>query len=213
MRISDLIRISAKNMKGRWALLPALAAAISTFCFCVSGAVLTSVDEEKSLPYELNVSAGSTSLSDSITAEISGFSDVSAVTPIIQVPAVINADKYSAQLTLTGIEVAYINRTFAQGGVFPDSSGMPYIVLNEPACKQFSAENTDGFETSDLQIDWLNASVSVQTEDESRPTVAKISGILANDDDKDQEPVAYISISSAQQLQIKGGQDGGVYRG
>jgi ABC-type lipoprotein release transport system permease subunit len=200
MKISDLLRISAKNLKGRWAALPALGIAISTFCLCFSGAVLTSVNEEKSLPYELNVTSGSTSLSDNVVADISEIPNVTAATLVLEVPASLEAGEYSAQLTLTGIDAAYLNGGYAQGGIFPDTSVMPYIVLNEAACKQFSAEKREGgFETSNAQIDWMNANVSVQSGEGSRPVVSKISGILTYDE-KEQESAAYISIFSAKEL-------------
>ncbi len=214
MRISDLLRIAVKNLKGRWAILPALGAAISTFCFCFSGAVLASVDEEKSLPYELNISVGSTDLSDGVIAEISRIPGVTAATPILQVPATVKAGEYFAKLTLTGIDAAYLDGEYKQGNDFPDSSVMPYIVLSEAACKQFSSDKSQsGFETEDAQIDWINAKVTVQAGGESRPAVSKISGIMA-DEEKGQPGAAYISISSAKELLRQSGQPGdysGVY--
>lgn len=200
MRIFDLLKLAAKTLKRRWAVLPAIGVAISTFCFCVSGAVLTSVDEEKSLSYELNVSSGNTNLSDAVISEISAIPGVTAVTPVLHVPVVIKASENSARLTLTGIDAAYLNGVYTQGGIFPDSSVMPYIVLNEAACKQFSTDkNGEESGANDSQIDWMNTSVSVQTGEGSRPVVSKISGILA-DEEKGQESAAYISISSAKEL-------------
>ena len=209
MKISDLFRIAAKNLKGRWMALIVLGFAISTICLCFYGAVLTAVDQEKSLPYELNVSSGSTSLSDNAIAEISEIPDVTSATPVLQVPASIKAGEYSAQLTLEGIYAGYLSGEFAQGGIFPDSSVMPYIVLNEAACKQLSDEENGkayvtGTETS--KIDWLKASVSVQANEGVRPAVSKISGILATEEEGG-EPAAYIGISSAKSLLQRSGQN------
>jgi ABC-type lipoprotein release transport system permease subunit len=206
MRIFDLLKLAARALKGTWTVLPALGIAISTFCFCFSGAALMSVNEEKSLPYELNVSFGSAKLSDNAIAEISEIPGVTAATPVLQVPAILKTGDYSAQLTLTGLDSAYLEGEYKQGGIFPDSSVMPYIVLNKAACKQFSTDNNEGgVITDDTQIDWMNTSVSVQTGEGSRPIVSKISGMLA-DEEKEKESAAYISISTAEELLRQNGQ-------
>ncbi len=201
MRISDLLWMAVKSLKGRLMVLPAAAIAISTFCLCYAGAVLLTVQQEKSLPYELEVVSDTAKLSDSILAGISGIPDVTTVTPVLEVPAGIEAGGYKAQLTLTGIDASYINETFTQGGVFPDSSAMPYIVLNEAACKLFENESGSASteETDVPQIDWLSAAVSVQASEGAKPVVSKIVGLLSGDD-KDQEPMAYIGVASAKGL-------------
>jgi ABC-type lipoprotein release transport system permease subunit len=146
MKTVDLIRIAAKNFKGRWMVLPSLGMAISVFCLCFAGAVLTTVQHEKSQPYELAVSAaGNSNISDSAMARIAKLPDVTAATPLLQVSAHVKTGVYSAQFTLTGIAPSYLNTAFSKGGVFPQSGDMPYIVLNAAASKQFSnnTANTD----------------------------------------------------------------------
>jgi hypothetical protein len=139
MKTVDLIRIAAKNLKGRWMVLPSLGMAISVFCLCFAGAVLTTVQHEKSQPYELAISAaGNSNISDSAMARIAKLPDVTAATPLLQVSARVKTGIYSAQLTLTGIGPSYLNTDFSKGGVFPQSGDMPYIVLNAAASKQFS---------------------------------------------------------------------------
>ena len=66
MRISNLLWLAAKNLKFRPMVLSALAVAISVFCLCFAGAVLVSVQQEKSLPYELEVTSNSAEISDSV---------------------------------------------------------------------------------------------------------------------------------------------------
>ena len=139
MKTGDLFRIAARNLRGKWAVLPALGIAVSVFCLCFAGATWASMQQEKSQPYELSVSAdGSKSLSDSAVSEISKLEDVTAATPLLKVSAIVKTGTYYAQLTLTGINASYVDREFAEGAVFPDSSVMPYIILNKAACKQFS---------------------------------------------------------------------------
>ncbi len=206
MRISDLLFLAMKSLKSKWIMLPIAAAAISAFCLCFAGTILTTVQEEKSFPYELNVLSGTLKVSDNAIAELSGIPNVTAATPVLQVPVSVQMGKYTVQLTLTGIDATYLNDAFAQGGIFPNNSVMPYIVLNKAACRQF-ADETSGEADADAEeeptIDWLNAAISVQTGE--KPVVSKIVGILA-EDDEEQEPAAYISITSAKALLQAAGQ-------
>jgi ABC-type lipoprotein release transport system permease subunit len=144
MKIYDVVLLGAKNLKSRWALLPVIGIAISVFCLCYAGAVLTAVQEEKAKPYELQISSESAKdITDSTLAKISKIPNVDTATPSLQVSAIVKTGIYSAQLTLTGINPSYLNDTFTQGGVFPADSIMPYIILNESACKQFAKAKTD----------------------------------------------------------------------
>lgn len=227
MRRFDLLRISLKNLKGRWAVLPALGIAISTFSLCFAGAVQTTVQKEKGQPYVLKVSTkGSEKLKDDTVAKISELPDVIGATPLLQVTAAVKAGVYSANLTLTGVKPSFIKDKFAEGAAFPDSSGMPYIVLNKAACKLFSNEkagttnvfNASVSSTATLEagqdtheedvklpeIDWLKAGFLLQCDGDTSWAVAKVSGLLEGDDPK-QEPAAYISLSAAKELLLKSG--------
>ena len=207
MRISDLLFLAMKNLKSKWIMPPVAATAIGVFCLCFAGMVLTTVQEEKSFPHELDVLSGTVKVSDNAIAELSDIPNVTAVTPLLQVPVSVQAGKYTVQLTLTGIDAAYLNDAFAQGGIFPDSSVMPYIVLNKAACRQFADETsseTDA-DAEEPAINWLNAAVSVQTNGAAKPVVSKVVGILLKDDEG-QEPAAYISIASAKALLQAAGQ-------
>ena len=196
MTIFNLIRIAAKNLKGRWAVLPVAGIAICMFCFCFAGAIMTTVQQEKSLPYELNIVPGATTLSDSVLAEISMIPNVTAATPILEVPVIIKTSEYAAQMTMTGIDADYLEAVFSEGNMFPADSIMPYIVLNETACEQFSSgENKD--EMPD--IDWLGTSFYVQISEEGRAVASKMCGILYKNEEE-QMPAAYISLSVAKDI-------------
>ena len=131
---------------------------------------------------------------------------------MLEVPVSIQAGEYEADMTLTGIDAAYIHDTFAQGGVFPDSSVMPYIVLNKAACKLLTDEKSGSDSTDDADgasIDWLNSAVSVKTNESAKPVISKIVGLLSGDDEE-QLPAAYISVVSAKDLLSReGGQSSG----
>lgn len=207
MRISDLLFLAMKSLKSKWIALPIAAMAIGVFCLCFAGTVLATVQDERSFPYELNVLAGTVKVSDNTIAELLGIPNVTAATPVLQIPVSVQTGKYTAQLTLTGIDATYLDEAFAQGGVFPDSSVMPYIVLNKAACRQLTDETSGdaGADAEEPVIDWLNAAISVQTSGTIKPVVSKVVGILAKDDEA-QEPAAYISIASAKALLQAAGQ-------
>lgn len=208
MRIFDLIRLAFKVLKGRWAVLAAAGVAISAFCLCFAGAVYTTVQEEKALPYEMVVSSQhAKDLSDAAAVEISQIQEVVAATPVLQAPVSLSAGGYTAELTLTAMLPAYIEEAFADGVVFPEDSVMPYIVLNEAACKLFS-NGKDAVIDEAPDIDWLNESFSVQLGEGSKAVTARVCGILSGDADTDdsQEPSAYISLSAAKKLLRENGQ-------
>ncbi len=207
MRISDLLFLAMKSLRSKWIILPIAAAAISAFCLCFAGTILATVQEEKSFPYELDVLSGPVKVSDNAIAELSGIPNVTAATPVLQIPVSVHAGKYSARLTLTGIDAAYLNDSLAQGGIFPSSSVMPYIVLNKAACRQFAdgTSSETGDDAEEPAIDWLNAAISLQTSEAVKPVVSKIIGILLKDDEE-QEPAAYISIASVKALLQAAGQ-------
>lgn len=141
MKIFELLRLGTKNTKGRWVVLPVIGIAISVFCLCFAGAIFTTVENERSLPYEIAITNdGAKKVSDSTLAEISKLSDVTAISPLLQVPATVRTGKYVASMNLTGIDPSYISDKFATGSVFAASSGMPHIVINKAETKQFSVE-------------------------------------------------------------------------
>ncbi len=162
---------------------------------------MTTMQEEKSQPYELGVIPGSTEVTDYAVLQISELENVEAATPVLEVPVSIAIGEYTAQLTLVGIEADYLNEELSQGNMFPDSSVMPYIVLNEAALGQLMIESSNtAIDMETDNTDWLSESVSIIASEGMRPVVSKISGILAKVDEQEQEPVAYISISVAKQL-------------
>lgn len=217
MRIFDLAGIAVKSLKGRWAVLPALAAAIGVFCLCFAGTALAAVQQEKSKPYEISVTSADSKLTESDVADIAKLNDVKAATPVLSVPVLVTAGDYSAELELTGVYASYLSETFKSGGVFPESSVMPYIVLNDAALKQFKSQKDEsryeydngGMDESETEtkapdVNWLNENVSIQA-GEGNPVTSKICGILSAEGE-DEQSAAYISISAAKALLPPGGQ-------
>ncbi|GHT84019.1 hypothetical protein FACS18947_0840 [Bacteroidia bacterium] len=207
MRFSDLLRISIKNMKGKWTVLVAFSMAISAFCLCYAGTVFMTVRQEKSVPFELVVSSETTTgVTGIMLAAISKIADVEDVTPVLQIPAGMVVGEYSTKLTLTGINPSYLGSQSVLPEILPENSVMPYIVLNESACKLFSKddETTDVPATEVSEIDWLNTKAAISIGEESVPVTSKVCGILESE--KNDEPVAYVSLSAAKSLSKASGQ-------
>ena len=197
MKISDRLGLATKNLKGLWALLPIAGMAIGMFCLCFAGAILTSVSGEKALPCELDVSAkGNAEITDSALVQISEIEDVLDVTPLLQVPVTVETGAYTAELTLTGIEAYYLDEDYAEGSVFPADTVMPYIVLNEAACKMFTEDDQEPSDEAP-EIDWLGAGFTVKTGEEARPVTSRICGVLEGEEE---DPMAYVNLAIAKEL-------------
>ena len=204
MKISDLLRLAIKNLKGMWVVLPVIGFAIAAFCLCFAGAVQTAVQEEKAKAYELILSPNSTELSDSAIIEISQIEDVTGATAVLEVPVTITAGEYTEALMLTGIDSEYLEADFSEGGFFPDDSVMPYIVLNDAASKLFTDEGGEAY-----NIDTLNKDFSLQTGEEAQAVTSKVCGILSEEEEREEEEeasAAYVSLTVAKALLHKSGQ-------
>jgi len=158
MKIFDQLRIALRTIKCKWTIFLIIGIIVGTFCLSYAGATWTTVRHEQSLPYELVISSSeSKALSSGVIAEISRIPDVKTVSASLEIPVTIKTGKYETGLSLIGIDAAYLQESFSIGVVFQESNVMPYIVLNEEACKQFD----------NLNIDWLNAAFSLKMGSES----------------------------------------------
>ena len=209
MKIFDLIRLALKNAKGFWVVLPVMGFAIASFCLCFAGAIWITVADEKAQPYELILSAqDKAGITDNKIANILEIPDVKAAAGILQIPVTIQTGKYKAALTLTGIDSSYMDGQLSQGSLFPKKSVMPYILLNEAACKKFAEdENSAGAKAPDIH--WLTAGFTLITGEDTGGVTSKVCGILSDGDAQNAEPVAYVSTAVAKELLQKSNQPTG----
>ncbi|MDI6618909.1 MAG: hypothetical protein QME45_09595 [Clostridiales bacterium] len=210
MKKFDMFHMAVKNLKWKWAALPAICIAVSSFCLSFAGMAYTAVNKEKSQPYDLTINAqGNTAITDRTITNILGIPDVKAATPVLQVPSAITAGKYSAQLTLAGIQADYFEGHFITGNIFPDNSVMPYIIINQSACRQFSqTENSE---------DMAKSNISDKNQDVNNTPDSK-SGISKSEKDKSSIPAASSAFTvkdsknskmqSSREEDTQGGSDG-----
>ena len=163
-------------------------------CFMFLG-IFTSANmlDEKSMSYELQASAES--VDDEILSEIVEFKDVLNATPIIDVPYTLILNNKALEAPLQGIQDGYLDFPFSYGVEFESSSAMPYIVLNISAAEELIKDN------GELTLPSL-ISRHILLESEINTVTAKISGIF---EDGKETPKAYMSLSSAKNLLLQGG--------
>jgi hypothetical protein len=227
MKWSEACRAAIQNLTLKRAVLPVMGVAAAVVCFCFSAAITNSIQAEKNLPCELSVApANAGKLTDSIAQQISQIPNVKAVTLVLSIPVEISTGKYHSKMTLTAIDPAYENTAFEKGRIFQATSAMPYLVLNETACKAFSNETSSDTTTDKASlkaaqatqsalpaIDWLNATFLIQAGKDSRKITAKVCGITAKNQaeknrttgkerksGKEQSPTALISLSAGKEF-------------
>ena len=203
MKFVDTCRLAYKGLKHGWAVITVLGIALSTLCFAFAGTILSSITAEKEKPCELTVQAsGGIKLTDQTILDIKKIPGVMAATGSIEVPVTLTTGKYSAAITLYGIDPSYLQKEFLLGGYFSENSVMPYIIVNNAAVKEFiDKDNPPPSDQTDYApaIDWLNSNIALYFGGESKPIISKVCGILASEEEKP-EPAGYISISAAKTL-------------
>ena len=206
MKTFNLLEFAVKTLKNKLAVFSLIGIIIASSCLCFSQAAYNTVKQEKSLPCELLVlSNDAKEITTGTIAKISEISGVSAVSALIQIPVSIKKGRYKAELTLNAVSEEYLTRPFLKGDVFPKSSAVPYLVLNEEACKKFVYEDTtvSGNNTS---IDFMNGSFLLNLSEQEKAVSARICGILSSEKNIfEQEPEAYVSLSAAKELLRKSG--------
>lgn len=143
---------------------------------------------EKSQPYRLTVTAQS-ALDPEALAQLAG---VEACTAVYELSGTVSAGGYTADFTIHGVDGGFVTGTLTQGVLFPETSAIPYLVLNEAALKSFSADGTPIESVS--SVDWLSCDAAL----DGLPV--RLCGILK---DGSEAPAAYMSQASAQALLLQ----------
>ena len=202
MRAIDIGRMALKRC-GRWMIAPLALIVIAAVCLCYAGAIGVSVGTEKQMPCELTVTGSADGeITDQALADIAQIPDVTAVTAVLPVQVILKTGRYAADVTLLGVDGRYLQKESAAGAVFPDTSVMPYIVLNDAAEKLF-IEPKDPPSPADTDyvpdIDWLHTDIALYAGDDTEPVTSKVCGILTGYSDA-LDAAGYISIATAKVL-------------
>lgn len=147
--------------------------------------------EEKQTPRALEISAERDMVDLNILTNIEG---VSRVTPVIQIEAEMAYEEAKWNCHIQGVYASYMEVKFTQGGVFPDDSTMPFLVLSQAAAKAFTQE--DG---SNVTVD-AGTEITMTAEGSSQKAV--ICGIFQ---DGSETPAVYMSYETARKAYPQSG--------
>lgn len=203
MKKLDLLRLSIKTLRARFAAMYICLTLLGACCFYFACATMYTIWTEKSEPCEIEVaSTAYKELSAETGRELMEIPDVLAVTNIIELPVKLTVGKYEAEVTLIGIDPSYLNVQYTGGNSFPEKTLMPWIVLSEKSLTLFRDPSDATKRAADYipPVDWL--------EDDFRMTigdtqlVSKVSGICKDEGGVD---AGYLNVETAKSvLQAQG---------
>lgn len=118
---------------------------------------------------------------------------VEAVTPVLSFESKLTSKDTALSGTVTAVLADYLELSFTQGGVFPDDSNMPFLVLNQYAAQHFLDENKKEVTLA------VNDTVSMTIGEEEQSAI--LCGIF---EDGLEQPVVYMSYTLAARELSKG---------
>ncbi len=206
MRLRDYLTLAGHGTHRGYEAASVLFMAASVTALCFSGAIFAAIHSEKAAPCELNVTAPSyLSITEQSVQDFRAIDNVLDATGIVEVPVTVSSGKYSAGLTLVGVDGEYLgDLAYTTGEPFPAGGAMPWITLSEAAAQSFT-DPTDKTKRSASympDIDWLGTDLSLDMG--SSIISARVSGLFEDDG-----PAAYIGLDIAKTLLQSQGQAAG----
>ena len=141
------------------------------------------IQAEKDTPYELTATTDSSNVDLNTLMQIEG---VERISPVVNLNATLSLNEYKLDCEIRAVYSSFLNLKFTQGTMYPDSSNMPYLILNEPAAKAFSHE---------YQTITVTPEDTVMMNANGAERKAIICGIF---DDGSETPAVYMSYDVAQ---------------
>ena len=141
------------------------------------------IQTEKNTPYELTASTDSSIIDLNTIMQIEG---VERISPVVNLNATLSLEEYKLDCEISAVYSSFLTLKFTQGAIYPDSSNMPYLILNKAAAKAFSNENQT-VTVSPEDIVTINANGTERK--------ASICGIF---DDGSEAPTVYMSYDATQ---------------
>ena len=170
---------------GRYGKISLLMLFVGFFFVLTTADAYSQLYEELSSPYVLSGSVSG-------QAELNKFYEISSIdtaTPVLNVDAALSSQESSLSTSITAVTSDYLNVSFSQGGVFPNESNMPFLVLNRYAAEHFT--------TQDDTVTSVDVNDTVVMTIQKQEVSAVICGIF--EDDLEQ-PVAYMSYTVASRM-------------
>ena len=148
-----------------------------------AGQTFQQIQAEKNTPYELTATTDNNSIDRNTLMQIEGGERIS---PVVNLNASLSLEEYKLDCEIRAVYSSFFSLKFIQGTIYPDSSNMPYLILNKAAAKAFTHEyQTITVSPEDTVMMYANGA--------ERKTI--ICGIF---DDGSETPAAYMSYDVAQ---------------
>ena len=141
------------------------------------------IQAEKNTPYELTATTDNSIIDLNTLMQIEG---VERISPVVNLNATLSLNEYKLDCEIRAVYSSYLSHKFTQGTMYPDSSNMPYLVLNKAAAKAF---------THEYQTITVTPEDTVMMNANGTERKAIIYGIF---DDGSEIPAVFISYDAAQ---------------
>ena len=149
------------------------------------------IQTEKNTPYELTATTENGSIDLNTLMQIEG---VERISPVVNLNATLSLNAYKLDCEIRAVYSSFLSHKFTQGTMYPDSSNMPYLILNKAAAKAF---------THEYQTITVTSEDTVILTANGTERKAIICGIF---DDGSEPPAVYMSYDVAQKEYGTGGQ-------
>ena len=141
------------------------------------------IQTEKDTPYELTATTDNSNIDLNTLMQIE---DVERISPLVNLNATLSLNEYKLDCEIRAVYSSFLSLKFTLGTMYPDSSNMPYLILNKAAAKAFTYE----YQTITVTPE---DTVMMNTNGAERKSI--ICGIF---DDKSETPTVYMSYDVAQ---------------
>lgn len=149
---------------------------------------------EKHTPYELTATTDSTGIDLGALMEIES---VEQISPVMDLSATLSLNDSTMNCEIRAVYSSFLHLNFTDGTMYPDSSNMPYLILNKSAAKTLDSAMT------------ISPDDTIMMPVNSTERKAIICGIF---DDGSEIPTVYMSYDVAQKAYGTSGQTDLVFR-
>ena len=149
------------------------------------------IQTEKDTPYELTATTDNSNIDLNTLMQIEG---VERISPVVNLNATLSLNEYKLDCEIRAVYSNFLSLKITQGTMYPDSSNMPYLILNKAAAKAFFYE---------YQTVTVSPEDTVMMSANGTERKAIICGIF---DDGSETPTVYMSHDAAQKEYGTGGQ-------
>lgn len=141
------------------------------------------IQTEKNTPYELTATTDSGSIDLNTLLQIEG---VKRISPVLKLNSSLSMNGFELDCEIKAVYSSFLSLNFLKGTIYPDSSNMPYLILNKAAAKSFSQEH---------QTITVSPEDTVMMKVSGADRKAIVCGIF---DDGSEMPTVYMSYDVAQ---------------